>query len=735
MGDSKISLMIFGTRLNISGWEPLIMLNNPPFPTLSNIGIAGVGENPKYYTLRIAQNYTQYTLVYNPKFIKAHGKGRDGALKVSISIPKGYKLDSNKSPYNVLIDIQRALEKYALTPIVGKQGAFEFKANFPSDEIFTQVLNQYRLIEKKMPHRPMSSTSDDIGMILANDSQLDMIFRDSQYPEFSPYKEIAIAQFGESDNIIKNLDIPRKAKYEVFANNINITSHLVTYNYGYNDDIVINTLEVLGKDKRAYDGDILKFTVAEALNRKYSHLKYYHLINVDYEEERILVKLDTPTKKKVLYRIVLKGCDNNDVFDYLKAEVNAKARNISASHQIELIGEELIGRPLINITADGKKYKVDGEITFKGTDIYIPVKEVPKPKEDNINRVWGNSFDATNSCSNGSKKTNVIEFKLILEDSEDIKDSTKPYRVRFHNDEKSFSQYCEFRQLRGKKGYYTDTITIPTAWEGSYYVALRTDSVKMSSKQRISHSLTPNTKEVKITEDETTKLTYRDRMSKSCKLLLRALICLIILAIVACASIWTYSKFPHNEDSNIEETKQHTSDNNIEEAITDMIQEYELQLHGESISFDDIKGMNSWITGNSAKLDSIEEGIQFKKKIDVYMQLINVIQGPNNNSKMEKIRDIAQSNRDLIEGNHYTLLQGLWSTGINSNGQEIPANSKQVNTINSKLKGSAHTYKTFQDLPSCKNTESSTHEASGSSSTSSTTAYDGGYSPTGKPIW
>lgn len=265
MGDPKISLMIYGTRLSTSGWEPLVMLNNPPFPPLANMGVAGVGENSTYYTFRIDQNYTQYTLVYNPKYIKAHAAQRAGALKVSISIPKGYKLEGDASPYNVFIDIQRTLEEHALSRIVGKQGAFEFKATFPSDEVFAQVLNSFRLVEAKMPHRPMSSTSTEVGMIIADDSLCDILFKDIQYPEFSQYKEIVIAQFGESDNIIKNLDIPRKPKYEIYVNNTVITRHIQSYNYGYNDAIIIDILRLLGYDKRAYEGEILEFTVNEVL--------------------------------------------------------------------------------------------------------------------------------------------------------------------------------------------------------------------------------------------------------------------------------------------------------------------------------------------------------------------------------------------------------------------------------------------------------------------------------------
>lgn len=694
MGDPKISLMIYGTRLSTSGWEPLVMLNNPPFPPLANMGVAGVGENPTYYTFRIDQNYTQYTLVYNPKYIKAHAAQRAGALKVSISIPKGYILDGGPSPYNVFIDIQRALETYALNPIVGKAGAFEFKATFPADDVFTRVLDSFRLVETKMPHRPMSSVSGEVGMIIADEALEDILFKDIQYPEFSPYKEIAVVRFGESDNIIKNLDVPRKPKYEIIVNKSNATSRFKSYNYGYNDSIVIDTVRYYGYDERAYEGQLIEFTINEALNGKYSHL-----LRVDKERECIEVTINTPKKRKEAYKIVLEGINKPDVFNNLRAYVNGLARPLTSLNTIELIGEELL-RSSIDVKIEGKKYLINGKISINGKNIIVPIKEVPKPKEEKINRGWGDFYESSDTYGDRSKKTEVIEFKLILEDSNDIADDRRPYRVRFYNNDISFSINCQFSRLKGGKGYYTEII-IPSAWANYYKVALRTDRAKTSSNQHCGYNISPNTKEIRITKDDTDKLSWRDKMSKSTKSLLHATICLIVLAIVAFASIWINNKYFQNGKVNSDSTRVEQTDeffgNKYTDELTPQINSFISKLQDEAVSFEEIRDIKSWLDQNLSKLDNNNGGIQLKEKVDAYMSLISVVE-TNANRKVDKIKGIAVNIKNKIEPVHWEYVSNVWIT-INRDGSKRNILDPERTKVDAVLKEGT-IYKSFRDIPS-----------------------------------
>ena len=685
--------MIYGTRLSTSGWEPLVMLNNPPFPPLANLGVAGVGENPTYYTLRIDQNYTQYTLVYNPKYIKAHAAQRAGALKVSISIPKGYKLEGDASPYNVFIVIPRALEEHALSPIVGKQGAFEFKSTFPSDEKFAKVLDQFRLVPANMPHRPMSSTSTEVGMIEANDSLCEMLFKDIQYPEFSQYKEIAIAQFGESDSIIKNLDIPRKPKYEIYLNNSLITKQILGYNYGYEDSIVIEPLRLLGYDERAYEAKEFKFTVNEVLNGKHSKI-----FSVVKEKELINILLEAPKKKEVEYTIELDGCGKSDVYNDLRVKVDGKDRPISSSNTIKLAGEELISLN-IKIEIVGERYKIKGKTSIEGNNILVPVEEIPKPKDVNELRGRGNSSDTSNSSGEGSKKNKLIEFKLILEDPNDIKDYNKPFRVRFYNEVFSFSYNIPFKRMKGNKGYFVD-VTIPMEWHGYYYISLKTDCAK--TNHRIECQLSQNTNEVKITKNDTDSLTWRDKMTKSTRSFLQTLIYLLVLAVVATGAIWINNKYFRNGKVNSNEAQVaqagEYNGNVYADELTPQINTFLSELQDEAISFDEIRNIKSWIDNNLSKLDNNNGGIQLKEKVDGYLTVINCIE-QSSNRNVGNIKQVANQEKSHLEDCHFKYLQNVWSLGENSNHQQILLNRKQENSVNDELK-KRNTFKSFRDIPS-----------------------------------
>lgn len=692
MGDPKISLMIYGTRLSTTGWEPLIMLNNPPFPPLANMGVAGVGENPTYYTFRIDRDYTQYTLIYNPKYIKAHAAHREGALKVSISIPKGYKLDGEASPYNVLLDIQRALETYALNPIVGKKGAFEFKATFPADDVFTSVLDSFKLVETKMPHRPMSTDSGEVGMIIVDEEKEDNLFKDIQYPEFRQYKEIAVVRFGESDNIIKNLEIPREAKYEIIVNSNKATSRFGSYNYGYNDPIVIDTVRYYNLDEKAYEGERIEFTINEALNGKYSEL-----LRVDNERECVEVTINEPKKRKKVYEITLEGVNKSDVFQHLRVYVNSQVRQIRANKTIELIGEELL-QPSIDVKIEGTKYQINGDISIKSEKIVVPIKNAPKPKAEINNREWVNPNDNANPNRESSNK--AFTFKLVLEDPDDIKNDANRYRVSFEKDDISFSYKCRFKKQQGGTGYFAD-ITIPEDWSDDYSISLETDCVKIATNQSIKRKLGPNVNEVIIKKNDTERLTWRDKMTKSKKPLLQTLIYILILALVAFGAVWINNKFFQNGKVNGDEAPvqllESPSGNTDETELTKQIGTFLSRLQVEDVSFDEIRNIKSWIDQNLSKLANNNEGIQLNKKVDGYLRVINVIEQPEKRD-VENIQQVANKVKSYLEDCHFKYLQNVYSK-MNNNNQPVQLQNNEKKAVNNELKR-RRTFTSFRDIPS-----------------------------------
>lgn len=703
MANPEISLMIYGTRLSNSGWEPLVMLNNPPFPPLENLGVSGIGESPIYYTVRIDQNYTQYTLVYNPKYIKAHAAQRNGALKVSISIPKGYRLVDKDgraaTPYNVFIDIKNTLEQQTLKPIVGRPGAFEFNADFPADDIFAQVLFNYKLVSAEMPHRPMSRNSVEDGIVLVNESQLDELFNDIQYTEFAPYKQIAFAKCVDSDsaNTKLNIKIPRDPNYEIFVNNANITKSIPSYQYGYNDPIVIDTLAVYRRDGRAYEGKILNFTVNDALRGA----KYPKEILVDKACERIDVKVEPPKERKASYKVVVDGCNKSDVYQYVRAYVNGVQRPInSATHTVDLIGEEIVNDSVIDIDIEGTKYKKDGKLFVIKSEVHVPVREIPKPipKPDD------------------ESSNKVITFNLILEDNKDIDDINKPHLVRLKNDYRTLALNCYFDTINKRDGYCT-VITIPEAWKGLYNIKIRTDSIK---SQSIRCNITSKTKEVKISKDDTDKLAWSDKY-KWVKSVLPTFLGLIIGFIATFTIMWILDDGSSKSQGSASITADVTDgggktdkpgtsgtsgttgdggETTEAEQITDQINQYMSDLEKEDITFDAITQMQTWINANAAALND-QNGDEFKKKIDAYIKVIDVIED-SKSLTVRKISDVTNDVKQIIYPVHVNYLEKVWIIGKNRFGDLIFVESEAKNEkkVNDVLKSG--NYKSFKDLPTSK---------------------------------
>jgi hypothetical protein len=705
MATPEISLMIYGTRLSSSGWEPLVMLNNPPFPPLENLGVSGIGETPTYYTVRIDQNYTQYTLVYNPKYIKAHAAQRNGALKVSISIPKGYKLRGKDgiaaTPYNVFIDIQRTLEQQTLKPIVGRSGAFEFNADFPADDIFAQVLFNYKLVSAEMPHRPMSRNSVEDGIVLVNESQLDELFNDIQYPEFAPYKQIAFAKCVDSDsaNTKLNIKIPREPNFEIFVNDVNKTKTIPSYQYGYNDPIVIDTLAVYRRDGRAYEGKILNFTVNDALKGT----KYPKEIKVDRACERIDVKVEPPKERKVAYKILLKGCNKPEVYKDLRAYVSGKERSInSASGTLELYGEEIIA-PNVIFNFVGTKFKLDGTplININKEIIEVPVKELPRKVDDDISRL----------ASSNESSDKVITFKFFLEDEKDIKDINRLHRIRLKNDYRTLALNCRFDPVK-KRGAYCTVIAIPEIWAGSYDIDIRTDCIKSQTKRC---NITSKTKELIITGNETDKLAWSDKFPKSLKPVLYVVFGFIIGVIALLTYNWIFGddssqdstsstvvvkpdaggKTGNSGTSGTSGTTGDGGETTEANQINDQINQYFSALEDEAITFEAIKQMQTWINENAASLND-QNGDQFKRKIEAYIKVINYVESKDRT--WQKIQQVVNENDSLINKLHLKHLQSIWDKGPNSKGAPILINGDEERIVNEELKAFRE-IKSFMDIP------------------------------------
>ena len=677
MAVPKISLMICGTRLSTGGWEPLILLNNPPFPMLSNIGLGGFGENPVYYTFRIDREYTQFTLVYSPRYIKANQASRDGALKVSISIPRGHKIkDSN--PYDVLASLRKVLEEVALSPIIGREGAFEFKPTFPPEVIFAKELDKFTLVEEEMPHRQMSSTSNEVGFIPADIAKMKLLFEDVQYPEFEPYKEIAVAQLGESEHVIKNLDIPRKPKYEIVANNTNITPSLrKTYNYGYTDEILIDVLSLLKLSNKEYERTVFEFTVQEALDGRAP-------ISVQVDKKREIIKLILPTPRKLKRRllITIEGVNKPDLFKYLKVIVGGRIHSL-AGNCLELIGQEISLINHIDVRVEGDKYKMNGSHRIEGDTIIVPIKEIEKPKKV---QNWGVSEHLQDTVD----RNDLIRFNLFLCAEDAIENKNSLCKVKFKSESFTFTLKCFFEKAKNT-GFKTE-IVIPLKWANDYKLTLETDCAKIDDSKAIDCAIRPKMKDIQVTADELTPRSWYEKLPLSKRKLIHYLLGFIIGVVLSFTLVWLYGIFFASSS-----VTQRGSGDNGENSIVpysnnvgatsgdpnyQRVQDYVSRLQEDDVKFDEIRQMNQWVTENESKLQ--EKGVSLKGKLEGYMEVISVLQDPKKR-KVGDIKEVTEKNAASLYPSHLQKLKNVWIKELNSRGKPVVVNPQEESKVNEAL--------------------------------------------------
>ena len=702
MDEPKISLMIYGTRIGQVGWEPQVILNNPPFSALSNPGVMGVGDNPTYYTFRIDRDYTQFTLAYNPKCIKAYQSIRNGALKVSISIPKGYVLDNGVTPYNVLQDLKRTLETLALSPIEGVPGSYSFKPEFPDEKIFAEIINAFSLRPADVPHRPMSGTSALTGMILLDYSRLDDLLRDVQYPEFGQYKEIVVASQGNSENLIQNLEIPRPHKYEIFFKKTgvpnserNITSQLLNYTYGLDDSVAIDIRSQWGADRRAYVDKIYKFTVNELLHKTKPAVSGVTFI-VNSGKEEVLISAEKPEKKRESKKIQVSGVSKNDVYNYLRVTVNGVNRTIRNDNTIELVGEEITAYPLgldIKVSLkDGDKYHINGKIDQKIDSIVIPVKEKEKPKQKesiDLKKIkTSKGIYEENEC-------NACSFRLILQDEEDIEsEESFDCWVSFKGNPHSFRNRCKFQKETDKKtskSCWVAMIDMPLSWKGDYKINFRTNVAKYAGDDK-SYRLP---EDVTISGNQTDKLGWRDKINAKTRRMLGMLIVFLLGLGLGIGGTCVYSScFKHtsqpgeSEEVGIYGNQEVVQSGVVDTGISDTakIQEWKNVLSDSAVSFAQIHELYNQLDSMTSRTEELNELLL---KVQAYDYMAKFLEEDRGQFDWDKAVVFARNSSDDIDPVHMKYLARMWSSGKNRRGEDVLFDNNQkrrfINEINKVL--------------------------------------------------
>lgn len=257
MAENKyISVKICGSPVPNLGYETLIMCNNPNID-IKDRNYDGMGKNSYFFSICIEQKQIVYSLIKNN--IRAHGAIRTSNLTIALSIPRGYRLSGDVSPYDALIDLKDTFLQKCLICRDEIFETYEFKEEKPALDVLDDTAKRYSLVEFPSPWHIMPKSAP-IGCLITAENSVKELMRDVQYPEFEKYSEVLVVEtvngsFGFTP--IVGLEIPRKAEY-----NIIVDGKQCRKTNNIKETISIS----LDNDSRTYSCKEIRFSINDLLN-------------------------------------------------------------------------------------------------------------------------------------------------------------------------------------------------------------------------------------------------------------------------------------------------------------------------------------------------------------------------------------------------------------------------------------------------------------------------------------
>lgn len=189
----KIALLVAGNNQSNGGYSVIYSLNAPAF-TLPAINYGGhLDTNSYYVTVCTTETYTLFTLVQN--HVRSYGAVRDGFLKIGISVPRGYCLADDASPYDALLAVRDLFLTTCMEKVLGEEDTYSYKATMAAPDAFTALLDRYPLVPTDAPIYPMKGAS--AALLVTPESQMRLRLGRVNTPQFANYCELIVAAHGE----------------------------------------------------------------------------------------------------------------------------------------------------------------------------------------------------------------------------------------------------------------------------------------------------------------------------------------------------------------------------------------------------------------------------------------------------------------------------------------------------------------------------------------------------------
>lgn len=464
---NQISLKVCGNPDANGGFQPMVIFNSPSIEIKDTV-YAGFDANSYFFTIKIEKNQVVYKLIKNN--VSSLGASRQGSLVIGIAIPKGYKLDNGITPYDVLIELKNGFLALCMTCKDVASEKYEFSSNRVQPNILDSLAGKYTLIPVQTPYHPMS-VGAPIAYITATEDKIKQLMNDVQYPAFSKFGEVVVAELVQSTSYspITNITIPRLPEYSIYDDGVLQTTVVC-------DPKQLLTVEGNG-DSRFYENDSLMFTLEELLNGE-------SVPNVTVDRANEIINVSSKALQKPLTRrinVVFVPKEAENYFFTKRTDWTLIYGNqpipLKSDLSFDLTGEQLkiLYAPQSFRIQQSRKDQYDAKVTsVSSNEIRITAEKVRRTAP-----IGGGK--TTTGVALQSSNLNVCEVQLLLNHAYHRSHCS----VQFLNNDDELLQSSTALFSKGTDGSYLAKVYVPKSWSGNVYVCLKYKNEKWYSVNNI----------------------------------------------------------------------------------------------------------------------------------------------------------------------------------------------------------------------------------------------------------
>jgi len=397
-----ISIKVCGRPNSNSGFVPLIIVNNPLF-TIEDRYYKGFDACSSFFAIASDNVQTLYKLVMNN--VRSYGViRRCNPLVLGLAIPHGYELNMGYTPYDILCRLREEFVKTCLICKDAERGVFEFRANKVNPNLFDNIVKEYTISPTPKKVVRNSKQSNTIAYVVKPEASIEMLFHDTNYPEFELYSEILIAErVGETDYIHLDIEIPRRKAYSLIIDGIK--KFVCT-------DINKTLLVKTSANGDCFENKSMSFTIQQLKDG-------YFIPGVELLEDLEEIRISTrgwaiPKRKKIVLRIVPQKFEECFPIQLLKINLPYGQILLNKDMSFTLEGEQISELKKGTIKVSLKK---SSDYIISGTEFYrdellVKVAERNYPHKGERHKVLNTPISHIDDTL-GINTPNVLNVYLI----------------------------------------------------------------------------------------------------------------------------------------------------------------------------------------------------------------------------------------------------------------------------------------------------------------------------------